>query len=336
MKTKRPACIWILKILPVILMVSESLLANPAIRNSENPTEPVNTGEVSAENDPQESHFFRVRGVPTINVSTINGNIDLISDPGLNGVKVELFVERSFTLWSGSRSLDDFRIIIRQRGDRIIASVDEHRSGSSGRRGGDVRFHFVVYTPYQVNSALRTTNGDIWLENLEGDQFLQNQTGTISVLNNSGRTQISSTMGNIVMDRLNGVTFAKSVNGNIELSNSSGEMRLKTIAGNISAHSASGTLVAATTSGNIRSDFREVTVGVYLETVSGNIDLSMPAETTYRIDGEAMQFDFSGLIQDSVSSLTRKDRSATLTTGGGDIPVQLSTVAGQIKVSHTE
>lgn len=333
MKMRYPYLKLILKLFLTVLILTGSVQANANPSEVDRQTELEKANDTWNENDPYESHFFRVRGVPSINVHTINGNIDLVSNPDIDGVRVELYVERSFNLWSGPRSLDDFRIIIRQQGDQIIASVEEKRTSSSRRRG-DVQFHFVIQTPSEVNTELRTVTGDILIENLVGQQFLQNQTGDIFVMNNTGRTQISSTMGNITMDRLNGVTFAKSVNGNILISNSVGEMRLRTVSGDIEAHSASGTLVAATTSGHITSDFRQVSVGVYMESISGNIDLTMPLETSYRIDGQAMQFDFSGMIQDSVTNLNRRNRSASLTTGTGEIPVQLSTVAGRIKVSH--
>lgn len=325
----------ILKLFLTVFILTESIQANGIISKAGDLTPLEYATEDLNENDPYESHFFRVRGVPSISVHTINGNIDLISNPDIDGVRVELYVERSFNLWSGPRSLEDFRIIIRQQGDRIIASVEEKRTSSSRRRG-DVQFHFVIQTPFEVNTQLRTVIGDIHIENLMGEQFLQNQTGNISVINNTGQTQISSTMGNISMDRLKGVTFAKSVNGNILISNGTGEMRLRTVAGDIDAHSASGTLVAATTSGNITSDFRQVSVGVYMESISGNIDLAMPLATSYSIDGQAMQFDFTGMVQDSVTNLIRRNRSASMTTGTGEIPVQLSTIAGRIKVSHIE
>lgn len=325
----------ILNLFLTVFILTESTQANGFISKAGEPSKLEKVADDFNENDPYESHFFRVRGVPSVNVHTFNGNIDLVSNPDIDGVRVELYVERSFNLWSGPRSLDDFRIIIRQQGDRIIASVEEKRTSSSIRRG-DVQFHFVIQTPFEVNTQLRTEIGDINIENLVGEQFLQNQAGNISVINNTGQTQISSTMGNISMDRLNGVTFAKSVNGNLLVSNGTGEMRLRTVSGNIVAHSVSGTLVAATTSGHITSDFRQVSVGVYMETVSGNIELAMPLETSYSIEGQAMQFDFTGMIQDSVTNLNRRNRSASLTTGSGEIPVQLSTIAGRIKVSHIE
>lgn len=287
------------------------------------------------ENDPYESHFFRIRGIPTIHVKSINGNIDVISNPNIDGIQVDLYVERSFTLWSGPRSLDDFRIIIRQQGDRIIASVEERRAGSTRRRG-DIRFHFVIQTPGNANTQIRTGNGDITLSNHEGEHFLQNQFGNIEVGNVSGMLQVSTITGGIYLDHINGTTFASSVNGDVEIVECTGEMRLKSVAGNISAFSSTGTLVAATTSGNITSDFRNISIGVYLESVSGNIDLILPDETSYRIEGSAMQFDFSGLKQDLITSMTRRNRDASLITGDGDIPVQLSTFAGRIKVSHSE
>lgn len=285
--------------------------------------------------DPQDSWFFRVRGTPSIHVTSINGNIDMLYNPDIEGVQVDLYVTRRFSLWSGTRSMDDFRIIVRQQGDRIIASVEERRSGSS-RRGGDISFHFVVQTPGQANTQLRTVSGEITLDNHEGDHFLQNQSGDINITNTEGTIQAASTSGNISIEEVHGIVFAKTVTGNIDIMSSSGEIRLRSVSGNVTADSLYGTLIAASTTGNVTANFHDVSRGVFLETVSGDVMVVLPSEIGYKIDSRGMSFNFRDLIQDQISGLRQRSREISLTTGDGEIPVELSTVSGRVTISHSD
>jgi hypothetical protein len=158
--------------------------------------------------DPYQSRLFRVRGTPKLLINTISGDISVVQTPGINGVQVDLYVERSFSLWSGTRSLDNFRIIMRQQGDQIIASVEDRRSGPPGRRA-DVQFHFIVQVPEDAITELRTVNGSITLEGVKGQHFLQNQTGDLVVKQAEGEVRAVSSTGNISLEQLNGNIFAK-------------------------------------------------------------------------------------------------------------------------------
>jgi hypothetical protein len=290
---------------------------------------------VNNSSDPHESRFFRVRGIPSIDVSTINGNIEVIYNPDIDGVQIDLYVARRFSLWSGTRSLDDFRIIMRQQGSRIIASVEERRSGSP-RRTGDISFHFVVQTSGKANTQLRTVSGNISMENHDGDHFIQNQNGDIEVVYSEGKIQAVSTTGNIYLEELKGVVFAKTVSGNIDISGGTGEMRLMSVSGNIHGDALYGTLIAASTTGEVNAIFHDVSVGVSLETVSGNVSVVLPPEIGYNIAGRGMGFNYRGLDQDQISNIRQRSRDFSLTTGDGEIPVELSTVSGRVTISHSE
>ena len=316
-----------------LLIASSPVLAEGLIDHPTSSNKSIETVENST--DPYESRFFRVRGTPSIDVSSVNGNIDVIYNPNIDGVQIDLYVSRRFSLWSGTRSIDDFRIIMRQQGSRIIASVEERRSGSH-RRSGDISFHFVVQTSGKANTQLRTVSGDITLGNHNGEHFIQNQSGDIEVAFTSGKIQAVSTAGNIYMEDLTGIIFAKTVSGNIDISGGSGEMRLRSVSGNVNAGSLYGTLIAASTSGEVNADFNDVSVGVFLESVSGNVSLILPQELGYRVEGRGMSFNIRGLIQDQVSNLRQRNRDFTLTTGDGEIPVELSSVSGRVAISHSE
>lgn len=290
---------------------------------------------IESQDKPYKSEFFRVRGIPKVTVHTTIGNVEVFQNPDIDGVKVDLFLERSFSLWSGRRSLDNFRIILQQQGDHIIASVEDKKSGHVPT-GSDIKFHFLVQTPYKVTTNLRTFNGDIFLENVEGHHFIQNQTGNISVNHTKGEVRVVSTTGNIDLASLEGNVYAKTVNGNVNIISNSGEVRVRSVSGDITASDITGTLVSATTSGNIFADFMNVSKGIYLETLSGNIELFLPATSGYNIEGSAMSYDLRGLSESIITERHQNQRDLNVVIREGGVPVQLSTMSGRIRVSESQ
>ena len=286
------------------------------------------------QDEPYLSRKFRVQGVPDLRVNIPEGEIDVQFTPGISGVEVDLYTKRSFSLWSGTRSMDTYRIVVQQRGDQVIASVEDRRSARPAR-GGNIEFRFVIRVPAQASSNLRTINGEILLDGVTGEHFLQNQTGNISVKNSEGDIRIVSTTGNISLENSLGNIFAKTVNGRIVVNESEGEIRLRSVAGNISASNITGTLVSGSTSGSISANFNDVAVGIYMETISGNIDLSLPKTTGYELSGKAMGFDFEGIGASSIKSRSVRSRDANIIIRDGDIPVNLSTISGRISVRES-
>lgn len=284
---------------------------------------------------PYQSEFFRVRGIPKVTVHTTVGNVEVFQNPDIDGVKVDLFLERSFSLWSGRRSLDNFRIILQQQGDHIIASVEDKKSGNVPS-GGDMKFHFLVQTPREVSTNLRTFNGDIILENVEGHHFIQNQSGNITINHTKGEIRVVSTLGNIDLTDLEGNVYAKTVNGSVNVVSNSGEVRVRSVSGNITASHVRGTLVSATTSGNIFADFMDVSKGIYLETLSGDIELFLPTTSGFNIEGSAMSYDLRGLSESTITKKNQTNRDLNVVIREGGVPVHLSTMSGRIRVSESQ
>ena len=300
---------------------------------SETGTEATTAGEVQEK--PYKSEFFRVRGIPKVTVHTTIGNIEVIQNPNINGVKIDLFLERSFSLWSGRRSLENFRIIVQQQGDHIIASVEDKKSGHVPS-SSDIKFHFLVQTPQKVTTNLRTFNGDIFLENVEGHQFIQNQSGNITINHARGEIRVVSTMGNIDLAGLEGIIYAKTVNGNVNVISNSGEVRVRSVSGDIAASDMTGTFVSATTSGNIFADFMDVSTGIKMETISGNIELFLPKTNGFNIEGSAMSYDLRGLSESTITQRHQNHRNLNVVIREGGLPVHLTTMSGRIRVSESQ
>ena len=295
------------------------------------------SGSVSGEvqEKPYKSEFFRVRGIPKVTVHTTTGDIEVFQNPEIDGVMVDLYLERSFSLWSGRRSLDNYRIILQQQGDHIIASVEDKKSGPvAGSR--DIKFHFVVQTPAKISSNLRTLDGDIFLEDVEGHHFVQNQSGNVVIRRTSGEIRAVSTLGDIGLEHLEGNIFAKTVNGSVNVFSNSGEVRVRTVSGNIIASNINGTLVSATTSGDIFADFQSVSKGIYLKTLSGNVELLLPTTNGYNFEGSAMSYDFEGFDDEIISQRYQNHRELNVVIREGGLPVRVTTMSGRVRVAESQ
>lgn len=286
-------------------------------------------------NDPYESRFFRVGGAPKLSVYTTYGDIKVVHNPNINGVQVDLYVKREFSLWSGSRSLDNYRIIIQQNGNEIIASVEDRRSGRRSRIDHDVQFSFVVQVPKRGSMNLRTIKGEIEMDGVDGQHFIQNHDGNLYVKRSEGEIRVSSTTGDIDLSELKGNIFAKNVNGSIFSRSNAGEIRLNTVSGDVETSDLIGVLVAATVSGNINAQIDEVSRGIYLESVSGNIDLDLPKSRGYSIRASALRYDFDGLSS-SESVRQMQSQYSTVEVREGGIPVNLSSVSGTIRIRESQ
>lgn len=289
------------------------------------------TSNSEIQSDPYRSEFFKVDRHPTVSINTIAGDIEVVENSGLGGVQIDLYVKREFSLWSGTRSLDNYRIIMQKQGDSIIASVEDRRSGRELRSSSGVEFTFLVQVPSEASLNLRSIRGDILAKGVEGKHFIQNHAGDLTIQDLTGEVRVVSTAGDIFLNHTNGNIYAKTVSGDIRADRDSGEIRLRTTTGDIITSGLSGTLVAGSTSGDILSDFRKVSVGIYLETTTGNVDLTLPSMSGYSITASGMKLDFDELSGDDISKDIRF-MNASVEVRNGEIPVNLKTVSGSIRV----
>lgn len=285
--------------------------------------------------DPYRSQFFRVNGAPSITVHTISGDIEVIQNPSINGVQIDIFAKQSFSLWSGSQSLDNYRVILQQNGTNIIASVEDKRSGRNYRSDSGVQFSFVVQVPAKASVNLRSADGDISATGISGKHYIQNHSGELNLKNIDGEIRAVSTSGNVVIDNVNGLLFSKTVSGDFNIKNSTGEMRTRTVSGSIFASNIGGVLVAATTSGDIFSDFYSISEGIYLKSTTGNVEVLLPKGPGYSITAEAMDFNFKQLDTTN-SDISVQFRNASVIIREGGIPVNVSTVAGTVTVRESD
>lgn len=282
--------------------------------------------------EPYESIRFEARPSTELSVLTLNGSIEIFGNPGLDYVQIDLYVKEGFSFWSGGSKLDNFRIIFQEQGDKLIASVEPKRGDSRVWQNDNISFSYVVQVPMQLSSRVRTTRGDIYARNLNGEHLLQVTAGNLFIEGLTGEVNAFSASGNITANEVWGKFNGKTTNGNITVNGAEGEVRLRTINGNIRASNIMGTFIAATTNGTVNTVLQSPGEGSYIETINGAISLSLPSGPDYAIDASGSALDISDLLQGRSFEGRVRRNSADIRFGDGSVPIQVSSTTGAITI----
>lgn len=320
------------KYLLLILYVT-GILINPEYSYSQSVPEfnvPLTPEQRSELGELHQSKRFYTKNAPDLTIFTFSGDIIVVHNPSIDHLQLDLYVKKSFSFWTGSSQLDNYRILLMQRNDDINATVEKKRRRNTWS-SSDMDFTFYVQTPKKITSNLRTLNGDIFVHDLSGKLELQTTSGNLVLQQSSGEINAYSTAGNIDIIEGMGQINTKTVVGNVNLTRSDGEIRIRTTSGNITGDSLKGSLICITASGNITAGFEHAGEGVYLETASGDIDLSLPARYGYQINAKGLNIDLSEFPG---FEGTVKRTSVIGNVGDGSIPIQLKTASGRVVLTN--
>ncbi len=204
---------------------------------------------------------------------------------------------------------------------------------------GNFGAHYMIRLPRQVRLDLvRTTNGSVTAEDLEGGGEVRSTNGRISLSRDTGDYDIETTNGTIDLDELMGDTRAQTTNGGIH-------GRLK--GGAIDASSTNGgidftiekpkddrPIHVHTTNGGITLALAEFHDNpVTAETTHGSVTLRLPSDTNARISAHTS---FARITSDLTFSATedisKHELNARLGHGGSQIAVHTTT--GGIRIER--
>lgn len=117
-----------------------------------------------------------------------------------------------------------------------------------------------VSVPDKFNLNINTAGGDINIENsLTGDIKFNTAGGDIKINSVTGKSHINT------------------AGGNVSILNFSGDIKVNTAGGNISLNGTGGEVKANTAGGNIALTYQGENMGIDLNTLAGNIDITVPA-----------------------------------------------------------
>ena len=197
----------------------------------------------------------------TFDLQNVVGDITITGGSGREG-KIEVFKRvRAFTNGRAQQVLPQIKVEIAERG----GNVEVRTMHPMGLRGpGEARVDYVVTLPTNTNLTLRSSSGNLLVQNMSGDELnVDTLQGNVTVSDLQSRMlELHTVMGDMLLRNIAAQrAIVQSMRGNLEYAGPlqrTGRYRLQAHNGNIRfiPSGAPGfDLEAMTYSGDLRSDF---------------------------------------------------------------------------------
>lgn len=181
-----------------------------------------------------------------------------------------------------------------QQGNNLIIHAKFPHEYFQLWRHSNLQVRYVVSIPHEFNIDLKTSGGEIRVDDLRGE------------------VHVKTSGGDLKFGKIEGPVTGDTSGGGIRLAGCNGKVDIKTYGGEINIGSGSGDLRAETSGGGILID--NFTGDAFVSTSGGSI-------TIKRIAGSIDASTSGGPISAAISGQPKKDCS--LSTSGGGITVEL-------------
>ena len=229
------------------------------------------------QDDPYRVEEFNVNTPGELQALTSGGHIT-IEGSNSNTVRVEMYVRKDGNnLTPSDIDLDKWEIDISQSGNSIKA-IAKHKknSGWSSWNNDRPSISFVILTPKEMRTDLKTSGGHIEAKNLEGDQTIATSGGHLNLANLKGKVEAKTSGGHINISNIEGDLDVRTSGGHITANTVSGTLQAKTSGGHVTLSDISGSVKAATSGGNIKAHLTSIDQWVDLKTSGGNVNITIP------------------------------------------------------------
>ena len=254
---------------------------------------------------------YKVSTPATMNIGTSDGNISVIPTSG-NEIKVYFIARKNGRVLDISRQELEKELTVEvNHGTNSLQINVRHELTNSWFNMNQIDVGFRIFAPKDIACTLHTSDGNIKLEGLNGDQDCKTSDGNISISDIKGRTNGVTSDGNLSINGIVGDLTVRTSDGNISIDEITGDVQSTTSDGNISLNVVSGDVQAVTSDGSIK-----------LISVTGTAS----ARTS---DGHIVFEDFAGSLTAITSdgnisgNITRLQTKLTARTSGGNVDITI-------------
>ncbi|WP_337041734.1 histidine kinase [Emticicia sp. 17c] len=234
---------------------------------------------------PSDIKTIPMEDIKNISLSTVTGDIEVLGTDE-DQIRIEIYAsKRLFINFFRKESIP-----VEELYEDLVYISKENETLRVGVRNNNFwrwdwlsfcQVAFRVFLPKTINSFIKTTVGEVLVNNMNSKHGIRAAVGDIKIANTQGEVRVRTTAGNIKVGNCAIKAEISTSGGNILVLNSKGEINGSSSGGNIKLDGFDGKLYMRTSGGNIRAygvsgDFKTFTAGgnIKLAQVKGNIGAS--------------------------------------------------------------
>lgn len=291
---------------------------------------------------------YEVATPAKLDLTSFDGELEVTTGSG-NKIEVYYIVRKQGQFIAMDRATLEEKIVLEtDNGSNYVSILVKDKPEKNFANRNRISVAFKVYVPKYTECILTTSDGDVKIGGLTGNQQIKTSDGKINVSNISGNifgktsdgdigindiagdVEIKTSDGNIHIQDVDGNLLATTSDGNISINKLKGDVSVRTSDGFIEFNDVTGSFSGSTSDGNINGSFASLKKSLNLKTSDGNIDVTIPGQLGLDLDirGESINAPLQNF-----SGKAEKDRIQGKSNGGG-IPVILSTSGGRVKIVY--
>ena len=288
---------------------------------------------------------YTVTGPIRLELTNASGDVDITgSSDGKVHVRGEVRVSgRGFG--NPRKRLDDTvaNPPIEQKGDTI-------RIGKEFSSLRNISIAYTIQVPHATEISASVASGAQTIRGVRGPVKVQAASGSIRVEKIDRDAQLTTASGSVSASDVGDDVRISTASGSVDVSNTKGDVRVNALAGVIRVVRPGGRVEADTASGNVEIQGASNDVKAHaasgrvsvqgdpgansyweLKTVSGGVQLSVPAAANFHLSAQAV----SGEIRTDIPIMVEEQGKHLLRArmGNGGARVDVQTVSGEIRVS---
>lgn len=203
----------------------------------------------------REEKRFAIDGIADLSLSTFDGSVEV---RGWDRPEIVVEIEKRA---EDKEAVDKITVLAEQNGKKI--QIDVRHSGRTTFVGigtfTSPSARLIVNAPYKVNLDVRTSDGSVVVERLEGKLELRTADGRIRATETSGDLLAESGEGSLALEDVAGRVEARTDDGSISVSGVPGAVRARSGDGSIALRIRRGAVMTedwmvATTDGTISAE----------------------------------------------------------------------------------
>jgi hypothetical protein len=267
---------------------------------------------------------FQVQPGGLLTVETQGGNVRVETSNDLTVKVVAKQIIKADSEDEADKILEKLSLDIEQRADGV-AAVSKYERKPSGFHWGSwppVQVNFVVTVPSRYNVNLKTSGGDIRVENLDGKAYARTSGGNVELGKVTGDVDAGTSGGNVRLQEGLGSVKLNTSGGNVSVDRAIGETELDTSGGDITIGTVENTLHASTSGGNVTAGIVGALKGdCSLDTSGGNVRAKVSRDAAFNLDASTSGGDVKaeGLTITIEKGGVGRSRLAGKVNGGGPL-----------------
>lgn len=257
-------------------------------------------------------------------LSNVSGDIEILTSKDAQ-VKIEAVkISKADSLEKAKENAAKVTIEVTGTADRVSVET-KYPKRQGGFWGGDsinVTVNYKVWVPEQAAVEIKSVSGDVEVAAIGGKARIESVSGNVGLRGAAG-AEIKLVSGDLTIENIVGDAFLNAVSGDIDVTRIKGSIEADAVSGDIVLEDVSEaqTVDIKTVSGNVTySGQLKVGARYELRTHSGDVRMTIPAGSGFDLEANTFSGDIDNEFEITVSGkISPKEIRGTVGKGGATL-----------------